>query len=379
MAQELTAAERAQYQQAIRNTLGYTAPFGGGAYGQFVQTLNPNQRAIAEELERQYVTERTAYDQPVQQTSTAQPTPTIDYSALASQLLPFLPQIDYGQISGLMAPTQQAAQGTQAAIGTAAAGQAPTLFSGQAGLMSGQQALGTQVGEAQQLLQAGQMGLGAGQQALGEGQQALGAGQQALGAGQQALGEGQQALGTQVGGVQTGVTGLQQAVGQAADGDQKATGLYAGQSGLMASQQQLGEDIGRQIGGVKAGVSDFQRAVEAYQRGAQAQRADIQSAALTGREQLQRQIGDVGIQANRAAEQLTQARQAAATPMGASQLAVGAIPGGVQQQAAQFARSAPAPSQTAPLGPLGPMSVDPRDALIRQLISGYRGLLSPQQ
>jgi len=365
MAQELTAAERAQYQQAIRNTLGYTAPFGGGAYGQFVQTLNPNQRAIAEELERQYVTERTAYNQPVQQTSTAQPTPTIDYSALASQLQPLLPQIDYGQISGLMAPTQQAAQETQAAIGTAAAGQAPTLFSGQAGLMSGQQALGTQVGEAQQLLQAGQMGLGAGQQALGEGQQALGAGQQALG--------------TQVGGVQTGVTGLQQAVGQAADGDQAATGLYAGQSGLMASQQQLGEDIGRQIGGVQAGVSDFQRAVEAYQRGAQAQRADIQSAALTGREQLQRQIGDVGIQANRAAEQLTQARQAAATPMGASQLAVGAIPGGVQQQAAQLAQSAPAPSQTAPLGPLGPISVDPRDALIRQLISGYQGLLSPQQ
>jgi prophage DNA circulation protein len=278
-----------------------------------------------------------------------------------------------------MAPTQQAVQETQSTIGTAAVGQAPTLFGGQAGLMSGQQALGTQVGEAQQILQAGQMGLGEGQQALGAGQQALGAGQQALGTGQQALGAGQQALGTQVGGVQTGVTGLQQAVGQAADGDQKATGLYAGQSGLMASQQQLGQDIGRQIGGVKAGVSDFQRAVEAYQRGAQAQRADIQSAALTGRDKLQRQIGDVGIQANRAAEQLVQARQAAATPVGASRLAVGAIPGGVQQQAAQFARTAPAPSQTAPTGPLGPVSADPRDALIQQLISGYRGLLSPQQ
>jgi len=349
MAQELTPAERAQYQQAIRNTLGYTGPFGGGAYGQFTQTLNPNQRAVAEELERQYYTERTAYNQPTAQ---------IDYNELAGQIQPLLPQIDYGQISGLMAPTQQAAQETQSAVGTAAAGQAPTLFSGQAGLMFGQQALGTQVDEAQQLLQAGQMG-------LGEGQQALGAGQQALG--------------TQVGGVQTGVTGLQQAVGQAADGDQKATGLYAGQSGLMASQQQLGQDIGRQIGGVKAGVSDFQRAVEAYQRGAQAQRADIQSAALTGRDKLQRQIGDVGIQANRAAEQLVQARQAAATPVGASRLAVGAIPGGVQQQAAQFARTAPAPSQTAPTGPLGPVSADPRDALIQQLISGYRGLLSPQQ
>jgi hypothetical protein len=355
MAQELTPAERAQYQQAIRNTLGYTGPFGGGAYGQFTQTLNPNQRATAEELERQYYTERTAYNQPAQQIP---PAPNIDYNELAGQLQPLLPQIDYGQISGLMAPTQQAAQETQSAVGTAAAGQAPTLFLGQAGLMSGQQALGTQVGEAQQLLQTGQMGLGAGQQALGAGQQALGAGQQALG--------------TQVGDVQ-------QAVGQAATGTAPATGLYAGQSGLMAAQERLGQDVGRQISGVQAGVTDFQKAVEAYQQGAQAQRADIQSAALTGRDKLQRQIGDVGIQANRAAEQLVQARQAATTPVGASQLAVGAIPGGVQQQAAQIAQAAPAPSQTAPTGPLGPASADPRDALIQRLISGYRGLLSPQQ
>jgi len=351
MAQELTPAERAQYQQAIRNTLGYTAPFGGGAYGQFVQTLNPNQRAVAEDLERQYVTERTAY-QPA-------PQPEIDYSQIQ------VPEIDYSQISGLMAPTQQAAQETQAAIGTAAAGQAPTLFGGQAGLMSGQQALGAQVGEAQQLLQTGQMGLGTGQQALGEGQQVLGAGQQALGAGQQALG-------TQVGGVQ-------QAVGQAATGTAPATGLYAGQSGLMAAQERLGQDVGRQISGVRAGVSDFQRAVEAYQRGAQAQRANIQSSGVTGREQLQRQLGDVGIQANRAAEQVAQIRQSAATPVGAAQIASGAVPGGVQQQAAQIAQAAPAPSQVAPTGPLGPVSVDPRDVLIQQLISSYQGLLSPQQ
>ena len=354
MAQELTPAERAQYQQAIRNTLGYTAPFGGGAYGQFVQTLNPNQRAIAEDLERQYVTERTAY-QPVTQ-SANQPLNQIDYSQLASQVQ--VPQIDYSQISGLMAPTQQAAQETQAAIGTAAAGQAPTLFGGQAGLMSGQQALGTQVGEAQQLLQTGQMGLGAGQQALGAGQQALGAGQQALG--------------TQVGGVQ-------QAVGQAATGTAPATGLYAGQSGLMAAQERLGQDVGRQISGVQAGVTDFQKAVEAYQRGAQGQRANIQSSGVTGREQLQRQLGDVGVQANRAAEQVAQIRQSAATPVGAAQIASGAVPGGVQQQAAQIAQAAPAPSQAAPTGPLGPVSVDPRDALIQQLISSYQGLLSPQQ
>ena len=347
MAQELTPAERAQYQQAIRNTLGYTAPFGGGAYGQFVQTLNPNQRAVAEELEQQYVTERTAY-QPA-------PQPEFDYSQIQIPQIDYsqiqVPKIDYSQISGLMAPTQQAAQATQTAIGTAAAGQAPTLFGGQAGLMSGQQALGAQVGEAQQLLQAGQMGLGAGQQALGAGQQALG---------------------TQVGGVQ-------QAVGQAATGTAPATGLYAGQSGLMAAQERLGQDVGRQISGVRAGVSDFQRAVEAYQRGAQAQRANIQSSGVTGREQLQRQLGDVGIQANRAAEQVAQIRQSAATPVGAAQIASGAVPGGVQQQAAQIAQAAPAPSQAAPTGPLGPVSVDPRDVLIQQLISSYQGLLSPQQ
>lgn len=356
MAQELTPAERTLYQQAIRNTLGYTGPFGEGGYSQFVQTLNPNQQAVAEELQRQYVTERTAYQPDTR--SADQPLNQINASQLA-------PQIDYGQISGLMAPTQQAVQETQAAIGTAAAGQAPTLFGGQAGLMSGQQALGAQVGEAQQLLQTGQVGLGAGQQALGEGQQALGAGQQALGAGQQALG-------TQVGDVQ-------QAVGQAATGTAPATGLYAGQSGLMAAQERLGQDVGRQISGVQAGVTDFQKAVEAYQRGAQAQRANIQSSGVTGREQLQRQLGDVGVQANRAAEQVAQIRQSAATPVGAAQIASGAVPGGVQQQAAQIAQTAPAPSQTAPTGPLGPVSADPRDALIQQLISGYQGLLSPQQ
>jgi len=329
MAQELTPAERAQYQQAIRNTLGYTAPFGGGAYGQFVQTLNPNQRAVAEELEQQYVTERTAY-QPA-------PQPEFDYSQIQIPQIDYsqiqVPKIDYSQISGLMAPTQQAAQATQTAIGTAAVGQAPTLFGGQAGLMSGQQALG---------------------------------------AGQQALGAGQQALGTQVGGVQ-------QAVGQAATGTAPATGLYAGQSGLMAAQERLGQDVGRQISGVRAGVTDFQKAVEAYQRGAQAQRANIQSSGVTGREQLQRQLGDVGIQANRAAEQVAQIRQSAATPVGAAQIASGAVPGGVRQQAAQIAQAAPAPSQAAPTGPLGPVSVDPRDVLIQQLISSYQGLLSPQQ
>jgi len=378
MAQELTPAERAQYQQAIRNTLGYTAPFGGGAYGQFVQTLNPNQRAVAEDLERQYFTERTAY-QPATQPAN-QPLNQIDYSKLASQIQ--VPKIDYSQISGLMAPTQQAAQGTQAAIGTAALGQAPTLFGGQADLTQGQADL-TQgqadLTQGQADLTQGQADLTKGQVGLTTGQTNILSGQQDITGNQQTLAQNQAGLLGSQQGIQTGVTDLQGSVGQAATDTAPATGLYAGQSGLMAAQERLGQDVGRQIGGVQAGVSDFQRAVEAYQRGAEAQRADIQSSGVTGRELLQRQLGDVGVQANRAAEQMAQIRQSAATPVGAAQIASGAVPGGVQQQAAQIAQAAPAPSQTAPIGPLGPVSVDPRDALIQQLLSGYRGLLSPQQ
>ena len=107
--------------------------------------------------------------------------------------------------------------------------------------------------------------------------------------------------------------------------------------------------------------------MEAYQRGADVQRGDIQAAGLSGREQIQRQVGDVGIQANRAAEQMAAARQQMlATPQGAALLGAGAVPGGMPQQAAQFAQTAqnfqqqPVPVQQQPLSPLGPVSVDPR-------------------
>ena len=256
--------------------------------------------------------------------------PTIDYSQI--------PQVDYSRIGGLMSP----------------------LTTGQAGLTQGQADLTT-----------GQAGLTTGQTNILSGQQDITGNQQALSQNQAGL------LGSQQG-IQTGVTGLQGSVGQAATEQAPATGLYAGQSGLMAGQQQVGADIGRQVSGVGSDLTDFQKAMEAYQRGAESKRSEIQTAGVSGRKQLQRQVGDVGIQANRVAEQMA-ASQQQATPLGAATAAVGAAPGGVQQQAAQIAQSAPAASQTAPMGPLGPVVADPRDVLIQQLFTAYQGLMTPQQ
>ena len=270
--------------------------------------------------------------------------PTIDYSQI--------PQVDYSRIGGLMSPLTTGQAGlTQGQAG---------LTQGQAGLTQGQADLTT-----------GQAGLTTGQTNILSGQQDITGNQQALSQNQAGL------LGSQQG-IQTGVTGLQGSVGQAATEQAPATGLYAGQSGLMAGQQQVGADIGRQVSGVGSDLTDFQKAMEAYQRGAESKRSEIQTAGVSGRKQLQRQVGDVGIQANRVAEQMAVSQQQA-TPLGAATAAVGAAPGGVQQQAAQIAQSAPAASQTAPMGPLGPVVPDPRDVLIQQLFTAYQGLMTPQQ
>lgn len=276
--------------------------------------------------------------------------PTIDYNQLANQIN--IPQVDYGRIGGLMSPLQQ--------------GQVD-LTQGQAGLTQGQAGL-TQ----------GQAGLVEGQAGLTTGQTGLLAGQQNITGNQQVLSQNQAGLVGGQQGLQAGVTGLESAVGLAATDNAPATGLYAGQSGLMAGQQQVGADIGRQVSGVGSDLTDFQKAMEAYQRGAEAKRSEIQTAGVSGREQLQRQVGDVGVQANRVAEQMATNRQRA-TPLGAATSAVGAIPGGVQQQAAQIAQSAPPASQAAPMGPLGPVVADPRDVLIQQLFTAYQGLMTPQQ
>ena len=276
--------------------------------------------------------------------------PTIDYTALANKIN--TPEVDYSRIGGLMSPLTQGQAGlTQGQTG---------LTQGQAGLVEGQAGL-----------TAGQAGLTTGQTGLLAGQQDITGNQQVLSQNQAGLVGGQQ-------GLQAGVTGLESAVGLAATDNAPATGLYAGQSGLMAGQQQVGADIGRQVSGVGSDLTDFQRAMEAYQRGAESKRSEIQNAGVSGRKLLQRQVGDVGVQANRVAEQMATNRQRA-TPLGAATSAVGAIPGGVQQQAAQIAQSAPPASQAAPMGPLGPVVADPRDVLIQQLFTAYQGLMTPQQ
>ena len=314
---------------------GYTGDFGGGKFGQFL-TANPqhNLGNLQTQFNQQGPTPAPAPVTTVRQPVFAQP--TIDYNQLANQIN--IPEVDYGRIGGLMSPLQQGQAGLTAGQADLTAGQAG-LTQGQTGLLSGQQ----NITQNQALLSQNQADLFGSQQDI-----------------------------------QTGVTGLQSSVGQAATGQTPATGLYAGQTGLMSGQQKLGVDIGRQVSGVGSDLTDFQRAMEAYQRGAEAKRSEIQTAGVTGREQLQRQVGDVGIQANQAAEQMAMSRQGA-TPLGAATAAVGAIPGGVQQQAAQIAQAAPAASQTAPMGPLGPVTVDPRDALIQQLFTAYQGLMTPQQ
>jgi hypothetical protein len=321
---------------------GYTGDFGGGKFGQFL-TANPqhNLGNLQTQFNQQGPTPAPAPVTTVSQPVFAQP--TIDYNQLANQIN--IPEVDYGRIGGLMSPLQQ----------------------GQAGLTAGQADL-----------TAGQADLTAGQAGLTQGQTGLLSGQQNITQNQALLSQNQAGLLGSQQGIQTDVTDLQGSVGQAATGQAPATGLYAGQSGLMAGQQKVGADIGRQVSGVGSDLTDFQRAMEAYQRGAEAKRSEIQTAGVTGREQLQRQVGDVGIQANQAAEQMAMSRQGA-TPLGAATAAVGAVPGGVQQQAAQIAQAAPAASQTAPMGPLGPVTVDPRDALIQQLFTAYQGLMTPQQ
>ena len=273
-----------------------------------------------------------------------------------------------GQITGI---------GTQ--IGTAAEGQAKTLMGQTAGLATGQAdiqaGIGT-AGEGQTDLFAGQAGIQAGIGQAGEGQTDLFAGQAGLAGGQATLSENQAAL-------QAGQTGLGTqigALGTAAVTDpdtgevtQKPTGLFAGQAGLMAGQTGLTQDIsglGRELSDVSADIGGqltglggqlgaFRSGVEQYQRGATTQRGDIQGTQRAGQANLLAQIQGVGQQANRAAEAIAQQRQMQTQTQQPA----------VQQQAAQFARSAPrATPSNQQVGPMGPMASDPRDVLIQNLL-----------
>ena len=318
-------------------------------------------------------------------------------------------------IEGIVRPLGEQVTGLETSIGTAARGQAPTLMGQTEDLATGQTNIQQRIGEAatdpttglpaqptslfkgQRGLIAGQQGLGRGQMNIqqqigtaggtspltgmdGEpitvaptglyaGQAELATGQEGLQTGQAGLQTGQEQLGTQIGALGTA------AVTDPDTGEvtQKPTGLFAGQAGLMAGQTGLTQDIsglGRELSDVSADIGGqltglggqlgaFRSGVEQYQRGATTQRGDIQGTQRAGQANLLAQIQGVGQQANRAAEMMAQQRQMQTQRQQPA----------VQQQAAQFAASAPrATPSNQQVGPMGPMASDPRDALIQNLL-----------
>jgi len=318
-------------------------------------------------------------------------------------------------IEGIVRPLGEQVTGLETSIGTAARGQAPTLMGQTEDLATGQTNIQQRIGEAatdpttglpaqptslfkgQRGLIAGQQGLGRGQMNIqqqigtaggtspltgmdGEpitvaptglyaGQAELATGQEGLQTGQAGLQTGQEQLGTQIGALGTA------AVTDPDTGEvtQKPTGLFAGQAGLMAGQTGLTQDIsglGRELSDVSADIGGqltglggqlgaFRSGVEQYQRGATTQRGDIQGTQRAGQANLLAQIQGVGLQANRAAEAIAQQRQMQTQTQQPA----------VQQQAAQFARSAPrATPSNQQVGPMGPMASDPRDVLIQNLL-----------
>ena len=312
-------------------------------------------------------------------------------------------------LANIVRPLGEQVTGLETSIGTAAENQAPTLMGQTAGLARGQEGLATDIagvqagigtaGTGDELgtgLVGGQERLSVGQLALAQGQSGLGrqigqaggelidtrtgetatiaptglfAGQAELATGQEGLQTGQEQLGTQIGALGTA------AVTDPDTGEvtQKPTGLFAGQAGLMAGQTGLTQDIsglGRELSDVSADIGGqltglggqlgaFRSGVEQYQRGATTQRGDIQGTQRAGQANLLAQIQGVGQQANRAAEAIAQQRQMQ------TQIQQPAV----QQQAAQFARSAPrATPSNQQVGPMGPMASDPRDVLIQNLL-----------
>jgi hypothetical protein len=282
-----------------------------------------------------------------------------------------------GQADTLMGQTAD----IQSGIGTANTDAGQTdLFAGQRGIMSGIGTAGTDTTPGTGLV-GGQANIQAGIGTAGEGQTDLFAGQAGLQSGQAGLQSGQQAMqATQAGleagqlglGTQIGALGTAAVTGEDGTVTQKPTGLYAGQAGLMSGQTGLGtqltgvgRDITAELGDVSSTlggqIGAFQTAAEQYQRGATTQRGDIQGTQRANQAAMTQQVQGVGQQANRTAEMMAQQRQQPA----------------VQQQAAQFAQSAPrATPSNQQVGPMGPMSVDPRDAIIRQLMANRTGLMN---
>jgi putative membrane protein len=248
------------------------------------------------------------------------------------------------------------------------------LGTGQQGLMTGQQNLQTGItdlGTGQQNLQTGITGLGTGQQGLMTGQENIQTGITGLETGQQGILGGQQALGAGQGAIQ-GVIG--------APGEGQPQTLFSGQAGLMGGQQALGQqltggiqDITGAVGGVSQNIDALEQAAQQYQREAQRQRAQIQTAGVQGREQLSQQVSDVGQQVNTGVEQQRSLMGGMAAPVAAMGATAGIQPGGATQAATQYAQTQkfapPAQGQQTIMGPMGPMTVDPRDQVTRPVSS----------
>jgi hypothetical protein len=306
-----------QYHAALRQATGYTGQFSADPTRSF----------------QQYITGAT----PEQQAS---------YNALSNI---------YG--SGSFAP------GTTTVVQSNQAQQPPDLSSiqtGITGLGTGQQGLMT----GQENIQTGITGLETGQQGLMTGQENLQIGQQSILGGQQALGAGQGAI--------------QGSIGAPAEGQPQT--LFSGQAGLMGGQQALGQqltggiqDITGAVGGVSQNIDALERAAEQYQREAQRQRAQIQTSGMTGREQIARQVADVGQQVNTGVEQQRSLMGGLAAPVAAMGATAGIQPGGATQAATQYAQTQkfapPAQGQQTIMGPMGPMTIDPRDQVTRPVSS----------
>jgi hypothetical protein len=229
------------------------------------------------------------------------------------------------------------------------------LETGQRGLMTGQENIRTGITG----LETGQRGLMTGQQNLQTGITGLETGQQGILGGQQALGAGQGAI--------------QGSIGAPAEGQPQT--LFSGQAGLMGGQQALGQqltggiqDITGAVGGVSQNIDALERAAEQYQREAQRQRAQIQTAGVQGREQLSQQVSDVGQQVNTGVEQQRSLMGGLAAPVAAMGATAGVQPGGATQAATQYAQTQkfapPAQGQQTIMGPMGPMTIDPRDQVL---------------
>ena len=221
----------------------------------------------------------------------------------------------------------------QSAIGTPAEGQ--TLLGGQQGIMSG---IGT---------------AGTGQTDLFKGQADLTAGQ----------------------------TGIQSAIGTAdPEIEQPATlfegqaGLAATQSGLMSGQRGITRDLTTEIGDVSSALGSqlgaFRTAAENYQRGATTQRGDIQGTQRANQANMLSQIQGVAQPINRQAEALANQRQREAASFSASQAPL------QKQIATLTANNANQAANNQPIGPMGPMATDPRDALIQQLLTRNASLMN---